>query len=120
MPVQYTDRSHESIINDALATLFREKTGLKASAETIQLGVRPDIVVRTEYGPVIVEVEFEPARTLEADALSRLGMEFDGLKVQIAFAVAIPETIRTVPQEYLQSRLTTVNMRWREWRADGT
>jgi tRNA1(Val) A37 N6-methylase TrmN6 len=120
MPVQYTDRSHESIINDALATLFRDKAGLKASAETIHPGVRPDIVVRTADGPVIVEVELEPARTLEADALSRLGMEIDGLKVQIAFAVAIPEMIRTVPQEHLQSRLASLNMRWREWRADGT
>lgn len=120
MPSQHSDRSHESIINDALATLFRDKAGLKASAETIRPGVRPDIVVRTADGPVVVEVELEPARTLEADALSRLGMEIDGLKVQIAFAVAIPELIRTVPQEHLQVRLASVNMRWREWRSDGT
>lgn len=120
MPVPYADRNHESIINDKLAALFRDKVGLQASAETIRLGGRPDIVVRTTEGPVVVEVEFEPARTLEADALSRLGMEIDGLKVQIAFAVAIPEVIRTVPQEHLQARLASINMRWREWRADGT
>jgi hypothetical protein len=72
MPIQHSDRRHESIINDALATLFRDKAGLKASAETIRPGVRPDIVIRTVDGPVVVEVELEPARTLEADALSRL------------------------------------------------
>jgi len=120
MPVSPTDRSHESVINDALATLFRERAGLIASSETLHIGVRPDIIVRTPDGPVIVEVELEPARTLEADALSRLGTEIDGRKVQVTFAVAIPDVIRTVPQQHLQARLTTINMRWQEWRSDGT
>ena len=120
MPVSPTDRSHESVINDALATLFRERAGLIASSETLHVGVRPDIIVRTPDGPVIVEVELEPARTLEADALSRLGTEIDGRKVQVAFAVAIPEVIRTVAQQHLQARLAAINMRWQEWRSDGT
>ena len=120
MPVYQTDRSHESVINDALSTLFRERAGLNASSETLHVGARPDIIVRTPDGPVIVEVEFEPARTLEADALSRLGIEIDGRKVQVAFAVAIPESIREVPQQHLQSRLATTGMRWQEWRIDGT
>ncbi len=120
MPVSPTERSHESVINDALATLFRDRAGLAASSETLHVGGRPDIIVRTPDGPVIVEVELEPARTLEADALSRLGTEIDGRKVQVAFAVAIPELIRTVPQQHLQARLATINMRWQEWRSDGT
>jgi len=114
------DRSHESVINDAMATLFRDRAGLNAASETLRIGGRPDIVVRTSDGPVIVEVEFEPARTLDADALSRLGIEIDGQKVQIAFAVAVPEVIRTVPQQHLQTRLGTISMRWQEWRSDGT
>ncbi|MCX5998736.1 MAG: hypothetical protein NTU41_03880, partial [Chloroflexi bacterium] len=114
------DRSHESVINGALATLFRERAGLVASSETLRVGARPDIVVRTPDGPVIVEVELEPARTLGADALSRLGTEIDGKKVQIAFAVAIPEAMREVAQQHLQARLAAVNMRWQEWRSDGT
>ena len=114
------DRSHESVINDALATLFRERAGLNASSETLHVGARPDIIVRTPDGPVIVEVEFEPARTLEADALSRLGTEIDGQKVQVAFALAIPEPIREVAQQHLQARLATIKMRWQEWRSDGT
>jgi len=120
MPIQPVDRSHESVINDALASLFRERAGLIASSETLHTRVRPDIIVRTPDGPVIVEVEFEPAGTLEADALSRLGTEIDGRKVQIAFAVAIPQVIRTVAQQHLQARLNTINMRWQEWRSDGT
>jgi len=120
MTVSPIDRSHESVINDALATLFRDRAGLNASSETLHIGGRPDIVVRTSDGPVIVEVEFEPARTLDADALSRLGTEIDGQRVQIAFALAIPEAIRTVPQQHLQTRLSTINMRWQEWRSDGT
>lgn len=120
MPVSPVDRSHESVINDALATLFREREGLVAASETLRTGTRPDIIVRTPDGPVIVEVEFEPASTVEADALSRLGIEIDGRKVQVAFALAIPEAIRTVPQQHLQARLATTNMRWQEWRSDGT
>jgi hypothetical protein len=120
MPLYPADRSHESVINDALSTLFRERAGLNASSETLHVGACPDIVVRTPDGPVIVEVEFEPARTLEADALSRLGMEIDGQKVQVAFAVAIPKEIRELAQQHLQSRLATTKMRWQEWRIDGT
>ena len=56
------DRSHEGVINDALAALFRER-GLNA-------------------------VELEPALTVDSDALSHLEMEVDGQKVQVTFAVA--------------------------------
>ena len=31
---------------------------------------------------MVIETELEPALTVEADALSRLGMEIDGLVVQ--------------------------------------
>ena len=114
------DRSHESVINDAVARLFRDQFGLVAASETLRGGPRPDVLVRTQEGPVIVEVELEPGRTVEADALSRLGMEIDGRKVQVVFAVIVPELIRTVPQEHLLPRLATTNVRWQEWRSDGT
>ena len=121
MPVSpSTDLSHESVINDALASLFRERNGLDAVSETLRGSVRPDIVVRTPDGPVIVEVELEPARTVDADALSRLGMDLNGQKVQVTFAVAVPAAMRTVPQQNLQVRLAGINLRWQEWRGDGT
>ncbi len=76
------DRSHESVINDTLARLLRERCSLSAVAETLHGSRRQDIIVRLSEGPVILETELEPALTVEADALSRLGMEIDGQKVQ--------------------------------------
>ena len=69
------DRSHESIINDVLARFLRERCGLPAVAETLHGGKRPDIIVRLPEGPVIIEIEIEPALTVDADFLSPLGME---------------------------------------------
>ena len=76
-----TDRNHESIVNDTLARLLRDRCGLAAVAETLHGGRRPDIIIRLSEGPVILETELEPALTVEADALSRLGMEIEGQKV---------------------------------------
>ncbi len=117
---QFVNRSHESILNDVLARLFRERYGLPAVAETLRQRQRPDIVARRVDDAVIVEVEFEPADTVDADALSRLGMEIDGKPVQVAFAVAIPNALRTTEQQHLLERLATASFRWQEWRSDGT
>lgn len=114
------DRSHEGVINDVLAGLFRERAGLNAVSETLRAGTRPDIIVRTQEGPVIVEVELEPGRTVESDALSRLGMEVDGRTVQVVFAVIVPDSIRRVAQQHLPARLSVTNLQWQEWRSDGT
>ena len=114
------DRSHESIINDVLGRLLRERVGLSAVAETLHGGRRPDILVRLTEGPVILEIEIAPAPTVEADALSRLGMEIDGRRVQNAFAVVVPERLRRVPQGQLYERLASANLEWQEWRIDGT
>ena len=114
------DRSHESVINDALAWLLRERVGLDAVAETLHAGRRPDILARRPGGPAVLEVEIAPAPTVAADALSRLGMEIDGRSVQTAFAVIVPESIRATPQQHLYARLAAATLQWQEWRADGT
>ena len=114
------DRSHESIINDTLARLLRERSGLSTAAETLHDGKRPDIIVRLPEGPVILETEFEPARTVEADALSRLGMSIDGQRVQNVFAVTVPARLRSTNQRHLYQRLATATLVWQEWRIDGT
>ena len=114
------DRSHESIINDTLARLLRERSGLSTAAETLQDGKRPDIIAHLSEGPVILETEFEPARTVEADALSRLGISIDGQRVQNVFAVTVPARLRTTNQRHLFQRLATATLAWQEWRIDGT
>ena len=114
------DRSHESIINDALARFLRERCGLSAVAETLHGGRRPDIIARLSTGPVILEIELEPALTVEADALSRLGMEIDGQKVQNVFAVTVPGRLRSTSQQHLYERMATATLVWQEWRIDGT
>ena len=115
-----TDRSREEVINVHLARLLRVRLGLNTAAETLRGGAWPDIIVRRADGPVVIETELEPARTVDADALSRLGLEIDGHPVQIALAVTVPGQLRQVDQSQLDQRLTTANLAWREWRLDGT
>ena len=116
-----SDRSHESVINDTLARILRERLGFSAVAETLVDGKRPDVIVRLPQAtPIVLEIEIEPARTVEADALSRFGMEIDGEKVQNAFAVTAPADLRTADQLRLFDRLEAATLRWQEWRSDGT
>ena len=114
------DRSHETIINDALTRILRERLDLNAVAETLREGARPDIIVRLEGRVVVIETELKPALTVEADALSRLGMEIDGLVVHNALAVSVPVQIRSVNQQYLDERLSSAILTWQEWRSDGS
>ena len=114
------DRSHESVINDTLARFLRERCSLSAVAETLHDGRRPDIIVRLPEGPVILETELEPALTVEADALSRLGLEIDGRRVQNVFAVTIPGRLRSTSQQHLYERMAGATLVWQEWRIDGT
>ena len=114
------DRSHESIINDTLARFLRERCNLSAVAETLHDGRRPDIIVRLPEGPVILEIEFEPALTVEADALSRLGMEINSRRVQNVFAVTVPGRLRSTSQQHLYERTAGAKLVWQEWRVDGT
>ncbi len=113
------DRSHESIINDTLARFLRERCSLSAVAETLHDGRRPDIIVRLLEGPVILEIELEPALTVEADALSRLGMEIGGRKVQNVFSVTVPGRLRSTSQQHLYARMAGATLVWQEWRIDG-
>ena len=62
-----------------------------------RLGLQPDIVIRHPGGaPVIVETEFEPARMVEEDARSRLGLVIaePGDAVEQAIAVRVPNELR--------------------------
>ena len=119
-PDSDSDRSHESVINDTLARFLRERCGLSAVAEMLHDGRRPDIIVRLPARSVILETELEPALTVEADALSRLGMEIDGQQIQNVFAVPVPGRLRSASQRHLYQRMTGATLVWQEWRNDGT
>ena len=114
------DRTHETVINTILAQLLSDQFGLSAVAETLHPNARPDIVLRLPQGPVIVETELAPALTVEADALSRLGVLVDGKRVQNVYAVKIPSQLRTTNQQQLTQHLLSAMLEWREWRIDGT
>ena len=59
-------------------------------------GLRPDIIV-TALGrsPVVIEAEYVPARTVEEEARSRLGLEVavDGRVIEAAIALPYPDAI---------------------------
>ncbi len=67
------DRSHESVLNVTLARILREQCGLDAASETLHGGPQPDILIRLEQGPIVVETEIEPASTVEADTRHQAG-----------------------------------------------
>ena len=61
----------------------------------------PDILIRRgDAPPVIIENEYEPARTLEADCLNRLGADVisdvsgNGGRVSVVFALRSPDSLR--------------------------
>jgi len=99
-------RTESSINNDLAAalrllhpawteqTVLAESTGVLTEAP----GHRPDIVITnpSRTGGVILETELEPARTVESDALARLGGIFaaDGSPVEQVVAVRIPTEAR--------------------------
>ena len=83
-------RQTEPNINNALGILLQ---GMMVVGHA---GLQPDVIV-TEPGraPVIVEAEIEPARSVEAEAKSRLGLEVvDGRRmVEAVIALRYPEAV---------------------------
>ncbi|MCY3786573.1 MAG: hypothetical protein OXG47_07590 [bacterium] len=101
-------RRTESSVNSDLAAALRllhpawtEQTVLAESTGVLTEGAgrRPDIVICNESrtGGVILETEFDPARTVESEARDRLGGTFaaDGSPVEQVVAVRIPPEART-------------------------
>lgn len=78
-------------------------------------GLQPDIVIRHPGGaPVVVETEFDPAPTVEADARARLGMVMadSGDMVEQAIAVRIPESLKAVDQSSLEEHIAAAEFRY--------
>ena len=95
-------RQTEPSINNALGILLQGMMGsATVRSENVRAvvghaGLQPDVIV-TEAGraPVIVEAEIEPARSVEAEARSRLGLEVvEGRRtVEAVIALRYPEAV---------------------------
>ena len=106
MAVTTGPRKPETLVNGELAsalrkrhprwnreTLVAESTGVLRSGQK-----RPDILVmETGRWPVVVETEFAPARTVDADARSRLGAHVarTGEPIEGVIAVRLPAKLRS-------------------------
>ena len=69
---------------------------------------RPDIVIHPPGGiPVVLETEFEPARSVEEDAQARLGqvLQLNGDQIEQTIAVRIPKALRQKPQATLKKHI---------------
>ncbi len=114
-------RQQERIVNVELARLLRERCSLDAQAEVIIDGRQPDVLIVREDGiAVIIESEFVPARSVNDDALSKLGLPVNGRPTGVTFAVRLPGDLRNVDQEHLLERVAQAKLRWQEWYSDGT
>ena len=114
-------RTTEPVFNAKLAEVLRGKyPGGKSRLGAEQTGVlakrgrRPDIVVQPPGClPVIVETEFHPARTVEQDALNRLGkISGEGGVIEQAVAAQIPAALSRVRQENLATHVRRAEFRY--------
>ena len=95
-------RQTEPNANNALGSLLQEMLPRsQARSENTQAisghpGLRPDIIITAPgRSPVVVEAEYMPARTVEPEAKSRLGLEVaaNGRVIEAAIALRYPDAI---------------------------
>ena len=101
----------EKTLNVKLADCLRGKLpNWSVQAEQTNVLVekkkQPDIVISHIGGlTVILETEFSPATTVESDAYKRLGktIKVTGEEVEQCIAIKLPNSLRTIEQESLDS-----------------
>ena len=101
-----TSRQAESGANAALGALLQGMmSGASARAEHTQVidgqpALRPDIIITdSRRAPVVVEAEYMPAYSAEAEALDRLGLPVvgDTRVIEAAIALRYPEDLESAP-----------------------
>ena len=102
----------ERSFNEALCRVLWTKNpswrGRMAAEQhrAVRGGGSPDLIVRDPLAaPVVLETEFVPARTVENDAVARLGASLtdSGDVVEQCIAVRVPGTLQTVAQPDLEA-----------------
>ena len=100
----------EPSFNEALARVLRTKnprwkhTLAAEQHQTLKGGGKPDVILRNPRGSVVVvETEYVPARTVEAEAIDRIGRELSdsGVAIEQCVAVRVPDSLKTAPQHDL-------------------
>ena len=102
---------HEQSLNQEIAKVLDQmRRQWSVSGEetgVLRGGGRPDIVVRQNERPVVlIENEFMPATSVEAEAKGRLGAEMEnGDKVRAVIALRSPTKLREVASNQLMSKI---------------
>jgi len=115
-PIKQMPVIRETTFNAKLTDILRRKnprwrTDDAAVAEggrILQGGGTPDVFIYPAGAPpIVIEVEFMPARTVEKDALSRLGREVRGGKMPIEQVVALraPEAVKESSAARLEEKI---------------
>ncbi len=124
-------RTPETVFNAALAAaLERRHPRWTAEAERSDVvrghkGLRPDLLIRPHRGGageiVLIETEFEPAATVEADARKRLGLVIDdaGQTIRQVVALRMPAGLRSLGSAEIESEIGSAEFEYRLVRSDG-
>ena len=115
-------RTSEIAFNVPLLSVLRSKhprwqdrTGVEQRGVLRKKALQPDIVICPPGGvPVVLETEFEPAHTVEADAQARLGkfLSQTGDRIEQTIAVQIPQELREAPQANLEQHIEAAEFRY--------
>ena len=94
---------------------WRDHVGVEQRDVLRETALQPDIVIRPPGGvPVIIETEFMPARSVEADATARLGkfLEYNGDLIEQIIAVQVPQELSRAPQKDLERLIEAAEFRY--------
>ena len=115
-------RTNEVAFNVELSNVLRTKhprwrDHIRAEQQAVVRAAakRPDIVIHPLGGiPVVLETEFEPARSVEEDAQARLGqvLQLNGDRIEQTIAVRIPKALRQKPQAALKKHIEAAKFRY--------
>ena len=94
---------------------WRDHVGVEQRDVLRETALQPDIVIRPPGGvPVLLETEFMPAHSVEADARARLGkfLQYNGDLIEQTIAVQVPQELSRAPQGDLERQIEAAEFRY--------